>query len=239
VQLARGTYIAFMDNDCVASPGWLRAGLAAFTEGVGLVQGAVRPEQGVRPGVFTHYLVIDRESFLYETANMLYRRDVIAAVGGFPADLTPQAGTPMGGEDVDLAWRAKRAGWQSAFAADALVYHAVLPLPVWRWLISRRLFILPALVRRFPELRQFFFTGYFYDRVHAAVALALAGGAVAPWWPAALLLTLPYVVLRASEPTKTLGGMLRLARVAAYLPRDLFSFVILAAGSLRSRTVLL
>jgi glycosyltransferase involved in cell wall biosynthesis len=239
VQLSRGTFVAFMDSDCVASPGWLRAGVAAFADGVGLVQGAVQPEAGARPGVFTHYLVIDRESYLYETANMFYRRATLDQVGGFQADLTPHAATPMGGEDVDLAWRAKRAGWRSAFAADALVYHAVLPIPISRWLVSRRLFIVPGLVGRFPELRQFFFTGYFYDRAHATLLLALAAVASAAWVPAALLLVLPYGVLRAAEPTGTLRGVLRVVRVAAYLPRDLAALAILLAGSVRFRTVLL
>jgi len=47
---ARGEILAFMDSDCQATPSWLRQGLAAFDEGIGLVQGRTLPDPEGRPG---------------------------------------------------------------------------------------------------------------------------------------------------------------------------------------------
>ena len=45
---ARGKYIAFLDSDCKASRSWLREGLNAFDEGVGLVLGKTIPDPAAR-----------------------------------------------------------------------------------------------------------------------------------------------------------------------------------------------
>jgi glycosyltransferase involved in cell wall biosynthesis len=44
--------IAFMDSDCIATPGWLRAGLAAFSDQTGIVQGPVIPDPTKAPDRF-------------------------------------------------------------------------------------------------------------------------------------------------------------------------------------------
>ena len=236
---ARGRILAFMDSDCEASPQWVREGVAAFTEGVGLVQGRTMPETGVPHSVFNRSLTVEHESFVYEGGNVLYRRDAFERARGFPVDLHPEAVFPMGGEDVDLAWRVKRAGWLSRFAAQALVYHAVERREAWRWFVDQRLYILPRLVGDYPELRQFFFAGYFLDRMHAATGAALLGLAFAWLAPASLLAVLPYVVMRTTESSRSLHGPARMLRPLFYLPRDLVSFCLLLAGSIRFRSLLL
>jgi glycosyltransferase involved in cell wall biosynthesis len=239
VSHARGRFLAFMDSDCEASPQWLRKGVAAFQDGVGLVQGRTIPEQGVAHSVFNYAVQVEREHFLYETANIFYYRPAFEQGGGFWTDLIPHADKPIGGEDVDLAWRVKRNGWKSQFEGDALVTHAVVRLTVWRWLLNRHLYILPRLLRDHPELRGFFFRRYFFDHVQALLVLGLVGLALgALFWPA-LLLAIPYAVTRVSEPSRSLHGPLRFLRVLIYLPRDLGSLCILLAGSIRYRALLL
>ncbi len=238
-QHAAGQFIAFLDSDCEATPGWLRAGLAAFEDDIGLVQGRVLPEPGVAAGMFTHYIVVDTETPLYETANILYRRSAFAATPGFSPDLNPTSLQPMGGEDTRVAWQVKRNGWKSRFAADALVYHEVRPIPVWKWFIHKRLYVFPKIVGEFPELRRYFFLRYFYDRAQAAVLLAAIGLALASTWHAASLLAVPYVVLRSSEPSRTLRGATKLVRAFLYFPRDLASLGLLAVASMRHGTLLL
>jgi glycosyltransferase involved in cell wall biosynthesis len=238
-RLGSGRVVAFLDSDCRATPEWIRHGVAAFEEGVGLVQGAVLPDPTARRSVFTHYLAVEEESFLYETANMFYRREALDQSGGFRADLTPTADRPMGGEDVDLAWRVKRLGWRSRFAPTALVYHEVVPIPVWRWIVVKRLYVFPLLTKRNPEVRRFCYHRYFYDRAQCLLALGLLGVVCASATPWTLALCLPYVVARASEPTATLNGFKRPLRVAAYFLRDVASFGLLLAGSIRYRSVLL
>ena len=236
---ARGEMLAFMDSDCQAAPGWLRAGLVAFAEGVGLVQGRTLGDPAGTPGIFTWHVQVEEENFVYECANIFYRKVAFEQAGGFGVDLTPHAETPMGGEDVELAWRVKRKGWTSRFAREALVYHEVLPITPWRWLFSKRLFIWPRLKRAVPELRPFFVWGCFFDRAQAGFALGLAGTALALVTPEALVAWAPYAAIRASEPTRTLRGPLRLLRVLLYAPRDALTFLVLLAGSIRFRSLLL
>ncbi len=238
-KLARGRILAFLDSDCQASADWLSGGIAAFEDGVGLVQGQTIPEPGVPYGVFNAYIEVRQENFLYETANIFYLKKAFEQAGGFQRDLTPNAPKPLGGEDVELAWTVKRAGWKSRFAPAALATHEVVRQGPFKWMYNRRLFICPRAVGRFPELRRFFFARYFFDAAHFWLVIALFGivCALGSLW--SLLLLIPYVFLRGSQPTRALPGPLRLLRVAIYFPRDLISLAILTAGSLRFRALLL
>jgi glycosyltransferase involved in cell wall biosynthesis len=236
---ARGKCIAYLDSDCVAAPNWLESGVTAFHDKIGLVQGKTLPTPNVRKGILTHYVTVTEENHIYESCNIFYRRTVLLEVGEFQADLLPNHNQVMGGEDVDLAWRVKRRGWQSCFAPEALVYHAVLPIPIYRWFVHKSLFVWPSLVKRFPELRNFFIARYFYDRAQALFALALGGILLSAIWPIFLTLTAPYLAMRASEPSATLRGALRVLRPAFYLPRDAICFALLLAGSVRYRALLL
>jgi len=245
---SRGEFIAFLDSDCEADPGWLRAAVAAFEPGIGIVQGKTLPMRNRRQRIFTHTIRIESETFLYETANIIYRKAAFDAAGGFQVlDARPEAETPLGGEDVDLAWRVKRLGWKTRFCGEALVWHEVLPMKLTSWFWISRQTVFPYLVKTFPELRPYFFLGYFLDRAQACFTLLLAGAALAalleslgaPLRWLGLLLAAPYVWHRASEPSRSLRGPLRLTRPLFYLVRDASTFLILAASSLRSRSLLL
>jgi glycosyltransferase involved in cell wall biosynthesis len=237
---AKGDYIAFLDSDCYATPHWLRSGLRAFSEEVGIVQGRTLPDPSVPMGVLNYSLRVEQETFTYETANVFYRRVAFEQSGGFPVDLTPTRAKPTGGEDVVVAWAVKRRGWKSCFAHDALVYHEVFPLAIWNWIFIRHLFVWPDLVRKFPELRRFMFWSYFLDRTQGLFVLGLVGTVMAPVFHLAwLLLWLPYSITRASEPSSTLHGILRPLRVLAYGSRDACTLLILALASIRYRCLLL
>lgn len=236
---ARGEFIAFMDSDCEASPGWLRGGLSAFGDGMGIVQGRTLPHPEKERAVFTRYVKVERESHLFEGCNIFYRRSALRNAGPFSRDLLPRADHCLGGEDLEIGWRVKRMGWKSCFAEDALVYHDVLPISVFTWLVNKHLYIWPYVAKNFPELRRFFFARYFFDHSQASYLVALIGILLVTFHPGWLVLSLPYVVLRASEPTATLKGPLRLVRVLVYFPRDALSFLVLLAGSIRFRSLLL
>jgi glycosyltransferase involved in cell wall biosynthesis len=237
---SRGRFIAFLDSDCQASPGWLRAGLAAFEEKVGFVQGKTLPDPSQPAGIFKYYLRVEQENFIYQAANIFYRRESFNPAAGFLRDLTPRSDWPTGGEDVELAWRVKRSGWQSRFSSEALVYHEVLPVSVWFWLFNKRLYRWPGMLRKFPELRgPLLFARYFHDKAQAGLTLALLGLALQTFTPLALALVLPYIALRVSEPTRALRGIRRVVRPLVYLPKDLVSFALLLAGSLRYGALLL
>ena len=79
---AKGSLLAFTDADCEPAPSWLSRGLACLEE-ADLVQGAVRPTAGSEPGPFDHTVTVERRSGLFETANLLIRRDLFQRLGGF------------------------------------------------------------------------------------------------------------------------------------------------------------
>jgi glycosyltransferase involved in cell wall biosynthesis len=236
---AKGRFLAFMDSDCQAAPHWLRSGIAAFQESTGLVQGRTIPEPGVPHSAFNRYIAVEQETLIYETANIFYRREAFEQAGGFLADLLPEAEACIGGEDTDLAWKVKRAGWRSHFAPDALVTHAVVRMKLWRWFVDPPLYICPLIVRRYPEVRRMFFLKYFYNRAHALLLLVFTGiglSFVSLWF---LALIIPYVIVRTSERSRTLRGPLHVLRMMIYLPRDLTALALLLAGSIRYRSLLL
>lgn len=236
---SRGEFIAMMDSDCWAAPAWLREGLNAFEERVGLIQGRTLPEPGVPRGIFTWYVQVEEENFVYECANILFRRSAFEQTGGFSSEYNCQGDFVFGGEDVDLAWRIKRNGWESRFAPAALVFHEVQPIPITRWLFIKRQHLWPRLAKTFPELRQFFFARYFFDRHQAALLVGIVGTILAMVTPWSLLAWAPYVLSRGCESTRSLRGPLRLIRVMVYLPRDIMTMGLLAHSSVKHRSLLL
>jgi glycosyltransferase involved in cell wall biosynthesis len=237
---AHGAILAFMDSDCQAAPQWLKEGIAGFEDGVGIVQGKTIPNPEDRHSVFSRSLEVYQESCFYQTANIFYRREAFEQAGGFLADRKGDSEKWLvGGEDVDLAWKVKRAGWKSRFVENALVMHVVQPIPVWRWFFETRMSTVPLVVGLYPELREFFYARYFLDRTQALLLLALSGIIAGMLFPFAFVLVVPYAINRASGPSKTLRGPVRLLRAAFYFPRDLATFGALLVGSIRYRALLL
>ncbi len=231
--------LAFTDADCVPTPSWLRAGLAAM-EKADLVQGAVRPDPRAPRDPFDRTVSVTRQVGLFETANLLVSRDLFFDVGGFEDWLATDINRPFG-EDVWFGWRAQRAGARVEFCEQALVYHAVFPRSALRYVSERhRLAYFPALVARIPELRR----ELLYGRVFlgpktaafdgAALGVALASGASSAW---PLLAAAPYawLVARQSRPWGR-----RAPRVAAVeLAADALGLASLAWGSIVRRAPVL
>jgi glycosyltransferase involved in cell wall biosynthesis len=239
VALTTGEFIAFMDSDCLATAGWLRAGLDAFRDDIGIIQGRTLPDPGGVPTKRTYYVRVEKETPFYETANVFYRRTAFEQSGGFPKDLHPRHEKHMGGEDVVAAWTVIRKGWKTGFCPEALVYHALVELSLLHSLFIKHHFVVPWLVGRFPELRRFMYARYFLDRAQAFIAVAFAGAVLAVsvhwiFWA----LGLPYVVMKFTEPA-TARGILRLARLLVHMIRDISTFGVLLAGSLRFRCFVL
>jgi glycosyltransferase involved in cell wall biosynthesis len=128
---ARGTIVAFTDDDCYPQPDWLRwiawlfqkhpqigylGGMLPLHDPQDLpiaVQSAPRaqwiPPRGfVRPGQLPG-------------ANMAFRRDVLLQVGGF--DERFGAGTAFPAEDVEVQARVSAAGWWGYYEPRMVVRH--------------------------------------------------------------------------------------------------------------------
>lgn len=237
---SRGEFIAFMDSDCFASETWLEEGCRAFTsDEIGIVQGCTLPDPDQKCGIFTWYVRIEQETFIYECANILYRRKAFESVEGFSGEFIEHQEFILGGEDLDLAWKVKRKQWKSVFADRAIVFHEVQPIPIKRWIWIERNACFPMLARKFPEIRSFFFARYFLDVYQAALVLGIVGSVLAFWKLPFLLLWLPYILSRSAGQTKSLRGPLRVVRAGVYFLRDVSTFFILTRSSLAHRSLLL
>ena len=228
---ARAPLIAFTDDDCEASPGWLEVGLAAWDgEPKRFVQGPTRPlpAEAASTGPYSHSLDVGALGPWWETANIFYPRAALEFAGGFDEDHY----SGPGGEDTDLGWTLIEAGWEPVWAPRALVHHAVFDLGprgklrlAWRWDETMYVF------KRHPRLRahltaKLFWTPNHWWLVRAAAATLLPRRL---WW-LRWWLGAPYM-LRV--------GTLRPDVVAFLVVHDLVEMAACARGGLRYRVPVL
>jgi GT2 family glycosyltransferase len=233
--------IVFTDDDCRPPAPWLRALADAARRNPGaIIQGPTHPDPD-ELGVFqraphARSQQIDPPHVMAQTCNIAYPRSVLEAVGGFDESF-PQAV----GEDTDLALRARAAGAPLVAAPAALTYHAVdwgLRRRVrgsWRWQH------MALLVRKHPELRaELHVWGWAWKRAHLHWLLAALGLLAARRHPAALALTVPWLL---ETPHVYGSGPRALARTGAELPGrfvlDGVETAALLRGSVRHRSLLL
>jgi len=225
--------VAFVDDDCVASPGWLAALVEKAGEGGVVVQGRVEPARAMEP--FSRSLVVDAgPGPWFQTANVLYPRSVLEAVGGFDEEAFPYVG-----EDTDLAWRARAAGAGFAFAGDAVVRHDVARLgPVgalrfaFRWSDSVRLFARHPDLRRAALTKRVFWKGSHYLLVRALLTLLVPRRLR----PLAVWLWLPYALHLVDRWREEGGG----PALAPWLVlHDLVEVAAIARGAAKHRTLVI
>jgi cellulose synthase/poly-beta-1,6-N-acetylglucosamine synthase-like glycosyltransferase len=231
IALARGWCIAFTDSDCMPSEGWLRACVAEFDNGAGVVQGRTEaPPSAPRP-FFSHFIETTRPDGSFSTSNVAYRGDILRAAGGFDSGCDYW-------EDVDLGWRVVSAGARDAFAPNAVVYHQVIKQAPVAWLMHARRFAnWPAKAARYRGFRRYLFLRVWVEPFHVLVSLAAAGIVGSRLNRRYALLALPYVV--AFPLRHGLSGRFPPLKAAAHVVRDFFSFGALVVGSIRHRSVVL
>lgn len=190
---AQAPLVAFTDDDCEPTPGWLDALLEA---GRGtdhaIVQGRTLPNPAERHalGPFAKTVSIPVASPHFETCNIAYSRALLERVGGFD-----EAYPAPAGEDSDLGCRAVDAGGVTAFSPEALVYHAVFPcgpIAALRGALMATHGV--QAYKRNPALRRQLTQGVFYERSHPLLLQAVLGAALARRQPAAAAFCLPYLM---------------------------------------------
>jgi mycofactocin system glycosyltransferase len=131
LSLATTPLVAFIDSDCVPSPGWLLPLLAHFNDPlVAAVAPRITPLPPENPTALSRYeavrssldrgtsagLVRPLSRIPYVPSAALVVRRSIAPVDLFDPQL-------RGGEDVDLVWRLVDAGWDVRYEPDSVVQH--------------------------------------------------------------------------------------------------------------------
>lgn len=129
---ATATWVAFLDDDVVPTPGWfeqLSADLAAAADDarVAASQGRIRvPLPADRAPTDWERNVAGLETARWATADMAYRRDVLERLGGFD-ERFPRAYR----EDADLALRTTTAGYR-VVCGDRVCDHPVRRVDRWQ-----------------------------------------------------------------------------------------------------------
>lgn len=129
IEASCGEVLAFTDADCVADRSWLVALIAGFdSDEVSGVAGEIEsfaPQTAAQRYAHAYYpshqsVVLALDEPFAITANVAFRRNVFARIGGFdPAFVTA--------EDVDFGWRFFAAGLKMAYAPAATVAHRTPP----------------------------------------------------------------------------------------------------------------
>ncbi len=234
---ARGEIVAFIDDDCRAQPNWVHEGVKAFKDNVGLVQGLTRPDPDQPRRYLEKTVNVPALSPFFETCNIFYRKIALESVGGFKGPFADK----FYGEDTDLGWRVKTAGWGVRFAKTAIVEHEVFDQPLYDWLMEAwHLRNLPLLVKVWPQMRETMFLTYFLHKQSAGFCAAILG--LLLWWisgPVWLFLVIPYIWVRSVERGRYVNPVKIAARIVLGLPRALVTFAALVVGSIRHRSLLL
>jgi len=227
---ARGRIVAFTDGDCVPTPHWLKSMAAAFSEGVGVVQGRTVGHPAQKQPLFNHFIETLHFDGSYSTSNVAYLKQAVMETGGFDPGCSYW-------EDVDLGWRVHRAGWNALFAPEALVYHQVIRLSAVGWLLNAwHYHVWPAKAARYPEFCCYLVGGLWSNPVNPLFQAFVVGLACGAWRRPFLLLTLPYLFIPFRQ---RLIGRWPLPRAAAHLARDAVALAALITGSVRFRCLVL
>jgi GT2 family glycosyltransferase len=135
IQASNREVVAFLDDDCIAQPGWLTELLRGYTDPFILsVVGAIQ-EEGLEqfptdqaPVLTAHGLTqpitnwpcpTTREVLNGQGGNMSFRRVAILEIGGFDSHYLVSAS----GEEPDVFVRLRRAGGRIWYTPDSLTLH--------------------------------------------------------------------------------------------------------------------
>jgi glycosyltransferase involved in cell wall biosynthesis len=201
---ARGAILAFLDDDCRAEAGWLRALCEGFgTDGADVVTGQLLPSEldTEAQRLFLRYSHMDRRGFephrftrehreskhwpidawrMGSGGNLAVRADAYWQLGGFRADLG--LGTPsLGGEDLYFLWSVVQDGGAVVYRPDALAWHrhhrdrASLERVMFGYGCGHAAFLAAARAQGFAGSRAALYrASFWYDRLKR-LARSLAG----------------------------------------------------------------
>lgn len=236
---AASDLIAFTDDDCSPTPDWLaELERAAAADPAGFVQGRTLPDPAELPdrGPFSRSIWVRELDPAFQTCNIAYPRALLERVGGFD---TETFGRAPGGEDCDLAWRAIESGARPAFAAGALVHHAVDDVgAVGKLRVAARWTTPMTAYARHPQLRHKTFRfGIFWKEIHwmlfkAVIALLLPSR----WHLLRAWLAYPYL-RDVWARGKVEGGGVALAPY--FVLHDVIELGAVARAGIRNRTPML
>jgi glycosyltransferase involved in cell wall biosynthesis len=154
---ARSTILTYLDDDAVASKGWLQVLYAAYeaNEKLAIAGGkvtllwppGVEPPRWLSPGLAGNLgaydlgeviVYIDKPGLTPRGLNYSIRRSFLDQIGGFDVNLGRVGKNLLSNEELHVTELALTTGWQVAYLPDALVAHNVAPERLQRsWFLNR------------------------------------------------------------------------------------------------------
>ena len=113
---ARGEWLAFTDDDCLPSPGWLQAFVAAIEQDTSIYEGKTTCREGLASPLYEAPINLTGGNLW--SCNFLIAQSVFQEMGGFDENFTMPAV-----EDTDLRERLEQHGENRKFVEDAIVDH--------------------------------------------------------------------------------------------------------------------
>lgn len=258
IAASQGEFIALLNNDAEACPGWLKAlldalearpdcGMAAskivvwedpgridkaghliYPDGQNRGRGSGEPDRGQYDGL--------EETLWPDGCAAMYRRRMLAEIGGFDEDLFAYA------DDAELGLRARIAGWRCVYAPAAVVRHhrgATLGLKSARRLelIERNRVLLAA--KLFPWSLLWLNPAYYLARIASGAWSAARGRGETALYPGAMgKLTIAAALIRGDwQAIPLLPRMLRkrreIERIRKLSPRQVRQLILENGISLR------
>lgn len=121
--VARGTYLAFLDSDCIADENWLSEGLLAIGQydyvGGRVITTVQDPARLTVAEAFEAVFAFDFKKYINKdrfsgTGNLFVPGHIFRKVGGFRSSVA---------EDIEWCHRANAKGFVLGYAEQAVVYH--------------------------------------------------------------------------------------------------------------------
>lgn len=152
-----GEILAYLDDDAVASEGWLQVLYEAYQSNpkLGIAGGKVtllwpaktNPPRWLSPGLASNLGAYDLGSSIVSIKNpgltprglnYSIRRSFLDEIGGFDTNLGRVGKNLLSNEELQMTELALEKGWEVAYLPDALVAHNVSPERLKRsWFLSR------------------------------------------------------------------------------------------------------
>jgi GT2 family glycosyltransferase len=258
IEASQAEFVALLNNDAEARPGWLQAlldaldrrpdcGMAAskilvwedpsridkaghliYPDGQNRGRGSGEPDRGQYDSI--------EETLWPDGCAAMYRRRMLADIGGFDEDLFAYA------DDAELGLRARIAGWRCVYAPDAVVRHhrgVTLGLRSTRRLelIERNRVLLAA--KLFPWSLLWLNPAYYLVRIACGAWAAIRGRGETALYPGAMgKLTIAASLIRGDcQALALLPRMLRkrreIERIRKLSPRQVREMILENGISLR------
>lgn len=121
-QIARGTFLVFVDDDCLPVPNWLEAYATEVVPSVHVYEGKTTCVSGFKSPL--EEAPLNLTGGCLWSSNLMIRKSVFDELGGFDEMFRHAAN-----EDADLRERIKQAGYDFPFVEAAVVDHPARRMP--------------------------------------------------------------------------------------------------------------